>query len=278
MNKLTDSEKEFIIDQYIRSFENRDTLYEIGLTEQQQSEIIDTFPCMKLKLLQSLYKHIESSIYKNVKLYYGDERAPVTETFYHPKFGWVVKAKNATAYLGKVNALRCEVTIGDHSYFSSSVELKGNGKLFIGKFTSIANNATIHTSNTSHPTDFVSTYNLGGNLRILNEGKHLEKTFYDNVEFKEDCNIGHDVWVGEGVTIMNGVTLGNGCIIGTKALVTKDCEPYGIYGGVPAKLIRYRFSKKAIDKLTQKEWWNWSMDKIIENESFFLISLEEAPK
>ena len=60
-------------------------------------------------------------------------------------------------------------------------------------------------------------------------------------------HIGHDVLVGHGATIMRGVTIGNGAIIGAGAVVTKDVPPYSIVGGVPAKIIRYRFNQPEIE-------------------------------
>lgn len=53
--------------------------------------------------------------------------------------------------------------------------------------------------------------------------------------------IGDDVWIGAYSIIMAGVTIGNGAIIAAGSVVTKDLEPYGIYGGIPAKLIKMRF-------------------------------------
>ncbi len=56
--------------------------------------------------------------------------------------------------------------------------------------------------------------------------------------------IENDVWIGAKVTVIGGVTIGNGAIVAAGSVVTKDVKPYSIVGGVPAKLIRYRFDAK----------------------------------
>lgn len=57
---------------------------------------------------------------------------------------------------------------------------------------------------------------------------------------EKDVVIKDDVWIGFGAIIMPGVNIGEGCVIGAGAVVTKNCEPYGVYVGVPAKLIKKR--------------------------------------
>ncbi|MDD2438141.1 MAG: hypothetical protein PHG27_08215 [Massilibacteroides sp.] len=51
-------------------------------------------------------------------------------------------------------------------------------------------------------------------------------------------------------------------IIGSRAIVTKNVEPFSIVGGVPAKLIRKRFSKEKIQKLINLKWWDWEEETI----------------
>ena len=82
---------------------------------------------------------------------------------------------------------------------------------------------------------------------------------------KGDIVIGNDVWIGYDAIIMSGVKIGDGAIIGTRAIVTKDVPPYTIVGGVPAKVIKKRFSDNVILKLLEIKWWNWSYEKIQAN-------------
>lgn len=79
---------------------------------------------------------------------------------------------------------------------------------------------------------------------------------------KGDIVIGNDVWIGYDAVIMAGVRIGDGAIIGTRAVVTKDVEPYSIVGGVPAKEIRKRFAPEVIKRLLELQWWNWPEEKI----------------
>jgi len=48
-----------------------------------------------------------------------------------------------------------------------------------------------------------------------------------------------NVWIGCGDQVMPDVTIADGCVIGAGTGVTRNTEPYGVYGGVPAKLIKH---------------------------------------
>ena len=67
--------------------------------------------------------------------------------------------------------------------------------------------------------------------------------------------------IGINAVIMDGVTVGDGAIVASNSVVTKDVPPYAIVGGVPAKLIRYRFSPEIIEALLELRWWDLPVEK-----------------
>lgn len=67
--------------------------------------------------------------------------------------------------------------------------------------------------------------------------------------------IGNDVWIGQGAFIKAGVHIGTGAVIGMGAVVTHDVEPYKIWVGNPARLIRKRFDDEMVQQLLASKWW-----------------------
>ena len=134
-------------------------------------------------------------------------------------------------------------------------------KLVIGKFCSIACGAKFIFNSANHTLSSLSTYPFP----IFFEEWELDRKDVANAwDNKGNIVIGNDVWIGYEAVIFAGVTIGDGAIIGTRAVVTKDVSPYTIVGGVPAKLIRKRFSENVINTLLEIKWWDWSREKISE--------------
>lgn len=132
-------------------------------------------------------------------------------------------------------------------------------KLKIGKFCSIGCGAKFLFTSANHTMQSLSTYPFP----IFFEEWGLDvKNICDAWDNKGDIVVGNDVWIGYEAAILSGVTIGNGAIIGSRAVVTKDVEPYTIVGGVPAKPIRKRFDDETISKLESICWWNWDDEKI----------------
>lgn len=132
-------------------------------------------------------------------------------------------------------------------------------KLKIGKFCSIACGAKFIFNCANHTLKSLSTYTFPLFFEEWDLPKSEVATAWDN---KGDIVIGNDVWIGYDAVIMAGVHIGDGAIIGTRAVVTKDVEPYSIVGGIPAKEIRKRFSSETIAHLMRLKWWNWPIEKI----------------
>ena len=134
-----------------------------------------------------------------------------------------------------------------------------NDRLIIGKFCSIACGAKFIFNCANHTLKSLSTYTFPLFFEEWDLPKSDVATAWDS---KDDIVIGNDVWIGYDAVIMAGVTIGDGAIIGTRAVVTKDVEPYSIVGGVPSKEIRKRFVPEVIKKLMEIQWWNWPIEKI----------------
>jgi len=134
-------------------------------------------------------------------------------------------------------------------------------QLIIGKFCSIACGAKFIFTSANHTLKSLSTYPFP----LFWEEYGLEqKAVTQAWDKKGDIVIGNDVWIGYEAVIMSGVQIGNGAIIGTRAVVTKDVEPYTIVGGVPAKPIKKRFDDETINKLQSLCWWDWNKDQLCE--------------
>lgn len=145
-------------------------------------------------------------------------------------------------------------TMGDYSYVGRNSRVIHAD---IGKFCSIAGETKIGMG--THTLDKIST------SPIFTEAKNGTKHSWVKepaVNPFKRVVVGNDVWIGQCVMVMGGVTIGDGAVIGAGAIVTKDVPPYAIVAGVPAKIIRYRFSDEVISHLCDIKWWNLPEEEI----------------
>lgn len=143
-----------------------------------------------------------------------------------------------------------ESIIGRRSYTGCDTRIYNS---IIGFFCSISWGVTIGGG--EHKLNRISTHDFYYS-RFSFRDKNSKSDDHDRYE--DSLEIGNDVWIGAGAVILRGITIGDGAVIGANAVVTKDIPPYGIAVGNPAKVIKYRFSKKIINELLELEWWKLS--------------------
>lgn len=130
--------------------------------------------------------------------------------------------------------------------------------VLMGRYTTLGPDVKVVTG--QHPTSKIASthpafYSSRGQMGFT----YVDNTIFNEIRFAKDqykVVIGNDVWIGSYVRIMEGSTIGDGAVIAAGAVVTKDIPPYAIVGGVPAKIIKYRFDKETIQKLLELKWWD----------------------
>ncbi|EES72684.1 MULTISPECIES: CatB-related O-acetyltransferase [Paenibacillus] len=167
------------------------------------------------------------------------------------------------------------VSVGKYTYGYLNLCHRGTLIKRIGSFTSINYNVKIAYPN--HPTAQITTHPFIYDRKTVFNGVEKVPGFLDDedlvirdeVSQNNSIEIGNDVWIGMGVIILPGVKIGNGAIVAAGAVVSKDVPDYAVVGGVPAKVIKYRFNEKEIDILNSIRWWDWPEEEIKRNAHYF---------
>lgn len=150
-----------------------------------------------------------------------------------------------------------KVRVGKGSYGELNVlSFSDRDQLNIGNFVSIA--PQVWFSNAAeHYTNHISTFPFKVKFLMTDKMEAFSKG--------EGICVDDDVWIGLGAIILSGVHIGQGAVVAAGAVVTKDVPPYAIVGGVPAKVIRYRFVPELIKELLKIDFSRLDRDMVQEH-------------
>lgn len=166
---------------------------------------------------------------------------------------------------GSAGCSKSVIMFGDHPNYKPA--------LIVGDFCQTSYNCWIFTGG-EHPNQSVINNSLSAFLNIRSE-LLVEKPEYQFSFARGPIHIGPGVIISTGATILSGVTIGAGAVIAAGALVTEDVPPFAIVGGVPAKVLKYRFSTEVIELLQRLRWWDFRLE-IIEKYFFEIQKLPSS--
>ncbi len=138
-----------------------------------------------------------------------------------------------------------------------SSDIKGLYNLSVGDGTSLPSGTTIYCTEAPctigrkvlfgpHPTIITGDHRTDLIGRYIADVTVADKMAGGSNPYDQPVTIEDDVWVGANVTILKGVTIGRGSVVAAGAVVTRSCPPYSIIGGVPARVLRMRFTEEEI--------------------------------
>lgn len=184
---------------------------------------------------------------------------------YKAKKSWRKRnAHNSTSVNSVFNQELC--TVGNYTYGIIKIYSTNDlSVLRIGSFCSIGENVKF-ILNDEHQLNLLTTFPI---KRKLFDGPPESGT-------KGDIVVEDDVWIGNDVTIMSGVTIGQGAVLATGAVVTKNVPPYAIVGGVPAKILKYRFPEDIRDQMMMIDFSKITKESIGDDLSIYYKTIDNS--
>lgn len=140
------------------------------------------------------------------------------------------------------------VFLDDNTHISSGSHISAlNARFYMGRYSGASNNLSVRT---------------GNHMMVVGRFYRTITNSEKRPEYDKDVIVKEDVWIGCNVTLLSGVTIGRGAIIAAGAVVSKNVPPYAIAGGVPAKVIKFK----------------WSVDQILQHEAILYPECERFSK
>lgn len=161
--------------------------------------------------------------------------------------------------IGHYSTVNAGGTVGYGSRFAGGCQLIG--PIQVGRYCSIAGGVSFVTG--PHPIATAATFSsdelFGGRRKDLLPPR--------------GSVVGNDVWIGQDVTVVDGVRIGDGAVVAAGAVVVDDVEPFDVVGGVPARVIRPRFTPAVRDLVARLAWWELTPEQLTGFEEVLALDL-----
>lgn len=163
-------------------------------------------------------------------------------------------------YVGVFRGLTLPRRMGAFSYSNSPLHRLA----VLGRYCAIASGVSVMGNGHPHAWVSVSPFSYGSWRSHANIAAAIhdagQAASWPEIRFQTSQGapvVGNDVWIGQNVLLAQGVTIGDGAVIAAGAIVTKDVAPYTIVGGIPARVLRQRFSDTTSGRLLKSRWWDY---------------------